>query len=224
MEKVTGKDLITTAVLPRFFITLLVTCVGMVLSALFLPPGVSLALGAIPLVVLIGLLLKALFTKNKGKRKGVTSYGMMFPMWLVYLFTLLMGIGIYPVIAIYIDEMGMALVVASFGITAVLFGSLFVYTYVTRKDYTFLGGMLFFSLIALILVSLVGIIVQSSILNLVIAFAGILIFSGYILYDISRMKSDDFTREDVPSAVFDLYLNFVNIFLHILRIVNEIFE
>jgi FtsH-binding integral membrane protein len=41
-----------------------------------------------------------------------------------------------------------------------------------------------------------------------------------MLYDISRMKQAAFTEDDVPAAVFDLYLNFINIFLDILRILS----
>lgn len=216
----TGKSLITSHVLPRFFVTLLISFLGTLVSNLFIPAGIAAAIGFVPLFVLIILLLKALFGKKSEKGRKLTSYGMKLPMWLVHGFSLLLGIGIAPIIGYYVDSMGVTLVILSFAITAALFGGLFLYTYFTKKDFSFLGGMLFFALLAIILLGITNIFIGSSILELGLAFVGVLIFSGYMLYDISRMKKDYFTKEDVPSAVFDLYLNFINIFLDILRIVN----
>ncbi|GGI13980.1 MULTISPECIES: Bax inhibitor-1/YccA family protein [Gottfriedia] len=215
-----GKSLITTHVLPRFFFALLISFIGTGLGGFFIPPGIAMAIGFIPLIVLIALLLKSIFGSGKKRRKGLSAYGMVLPMWLVYLFTLLMGISIYPVIDYYVDSMGAMMVIVAFGITSALFGGLFLYTYFTKKDFTFLGGILFFSLLALILVSIVGMFIGSDLFYLVLAWVGVVIFSGYILYDVSRMKKDTFTEKDVPAAVFDLYLNFINLFLDILRILN----
>jgi FtsH-binding integral membrane protein len=120
------------------------------------------------------------------------------------------------------DSMGSFLVVLSFAITVVLFGSLFAYTYFTKRDFSFLGGILFFSLLALILVGIMAIFIGSNILQFALAWIGVVVFSGYILYDVSRMKKSYFTEADVPAAVFDLFLNFINLFLDILRIINYI--
>lgn len=218
MNQLTGKDLITQAVLPRFFFALLLSFAGTLFASLFIPPGVAQLIGIVPLIVLIALLVKMLFSKNKSGK--LTTYGMRLPMWLVYLFVILMGIGMFPALGYYIGSMGMTMVVVAFGITTALFGGLFLYTYFTKRDFTFLGGMLFFALLGIILFGIVGFFVQSDILHLGIAFVTVLVFSGYMLYDISRMKSEHFTREDVPSAVFDLYLNYINLLLSILRILN----
>lgn len=212
-----GKDLIVTHVLPKFFLALLLSFMGAVVSAMFIPADIARMIGFVPLIILIGLLVKMLFSKNKGK---LSTYGMHLPMWLVYVFVILMGIGIFPVLAYYIGSMGLQLVGLAFGITVALFGALFLYTYTTKKDFSFLGGMLFFALIGLILFSVIGLFIDSELLYLGLGFAGVLLFSGYMLYDISKMKSEHFTEEDVPSAVFDLYLNFFNLFLSILRIMN----
>lgn len=220
MERV-GKNLIVSDVLPKFFLALVISFLGTLVSAMFIPAGVATMIGIIPLIVLVGLLVKMIFTKSKHKSGRLTSYGMGLPLWLVYLFTVLMGIGLYPALGMYIDSMGMAMVVVAFGVTAALFGSLFIYTYITKRDFTFMGGILFFALIGIILFSIAGFFIQSDLLHLGIAFVTVLVFSGYMLYDISRMKSDTFRKEDVPSAVFDLYLNFINLFLSILRIMNH---
>lgn len=222
LDNQTGKSLITTHVLPKFFLTLMISFLGMLLGMMFIPPGVAIAIGFIPLFALIAILIKSFFSRDKLKKdkKMLSSYGLVLPMWVVHLFTFLMGIGVYPLIGMYVNSMGLTMVLVAFGITAALFGGLFLYTYFTKKDFTFLGGMLFFALLALILLSIVNIFIGSEILHLTFAFVGILIFSGYMLYDISRMKKDSFTIKDVPGAVFDLYLNFINIFLDVLRIMN----
>lgn len=214
-----GKSLITSHVLPRFFSTLLLSFIGTLVGGMFIPETVALALGLVPILVLLLLLIKS-FSAGRKRKKGLSTYGLRLPMWLVYVFTLLVGISIYPAIDLYVDAMGMALVVAAFGIASALFGGLFIYTYFTKKDFSFLGGMLFFALLTLILLSIANIFIGSSFMDLGLAFAGILIFSGYMLYDISRMKESGFKEADVPAAVFDLYLNFINIFLDILRVLN----
>jgi len=214
-----GKSLITTHVLPRFFGALLLSFLGTLVGGMFIPETVAFALGVVPLLVLILLLIKSISASRK-RKKGLSMYGLRLPMWLVYVFTILFGISIYPLIDLYVDTMGMALVVAAFGVTSALFGGLFVYTYFTKKDFSFMGGLLFFSLLGLILFGIVNIFIGSSFIDLALAFIGVLVFSGYMLYDISRMKQADFTEADVPAAVFDLYLNFINIFLDILRIMN----
>lgn len=214
-----GKSLITTHVLPRVFGALLLSFLGTLLGGMFIPERVAITLGAVPLLVLILLLIKSVSASRK-RKKGLSTYGLRLPMWLVYVFTSLFGISIYPLIDLYVDTMGMALVTAAFGVTSALFGGLFVYTYFTKKDFSFMGGLLFFSLLSLILLGIVNIFIGSSFIDLALAFISVLIFSGYMLYDISRMKQAHFTEADVPAAVFDLYLNFINIFLDILRIMN----
>lgn len=214
-----GKSLITTHVMPRFFGALLLSFLGTLLGGMFIPETVAFALGIVPFLVLILLLIKSVSSGGK-RKKGLSTYGLSLPMWLVYVFTILFGISIYPLIDLYVDTMGMALVIAAFGVTSALFGGLFVYTYFTKKDFSFMGGLLFFSLLALILFGIVNIFIGSSFVDLALSFIGVLVFSGYMLYDISRMKKANFTEGDVPAAVFDLYLNFINIFLDILRMMN----
>jgi modulator of FtsH protease len=216
-----SKELIRTKVLPGFFMTLFISFAGTILGSWFIPENIALAIGVIPLIVLVLLLIKSFFATNK-RRSGISTYGMQFPMVVVHLFSLFIGIGIYPLMNYYMDSMGSFLVVLSFAITVVLFGSLFAYTYFTKRDFSFLGGILFFSLLALILVGIMALFIGSNILQFALAWIGVVVFSGYILYDVSRMKKSYFTEADVPAAVFDLFLNFINLFLDILRIINYI--
>ncbi|MFC3886026.1 Bax inhibitor-1 family protein [Bacillus songklensis] len=215
MEIVRSRNLLVERVLPHFFLTLLISFIGMLLGMAFIPAGIAIAVSFVVLIVLIAATIK------RAKDRKVSNYGVQFSMPFVHTLTFLMGIGIYPAIASYISSMGASLVVLAFGVTTTLFGSLFVYTYFTKRDFTFLGSTLFSALLALILLSIGGLFVQAEFFHLTLAWIGVVIFSGYMLYDVSRMKHATFSEEDVPGAVLDLYLNFINLFLDILRIVNS---
>jgi uncharacterized protein len=213
-----GHRLIETQVLPKFFLSLVISFIGTVVGMMFVPPVVATGLG---IVLLIAMVIAA-FSRGLGKRFGRSEYsGLRVPIGIVYGFTFLFGIVIYPIISYYLNDMGALLVVVCFAAAMLMFGSLAAYAYFSKKDFSFLGGILFISLIGLIVVSIIGIFfVQAEIFHVILSFIGLIIFSGYILYDISRMKKMSFTKEDVPSAVLDLYLDFINIFLDILRIVS----
>lgn len=80
------------------------------------------------------------------------------------------------------------------------------------------GGMLFAALLALVVISIFNIFFPlSSTAMLVFSFIGILVFSGYILYDFNRMKHYGVTAEEVPLMALNLYLDFINLFINILR-------
>ena len=132
-----------------------------------------------------------------------------------------MGISLFPTIMYYLSVMGSFLVLVSLGITTAIFGGLALYSSQTKKDFTFLGGTLFAGIIALILISFVGFFIRSDVYHLAIAWLGILIFSGYVLYDISMIKNRPFTEADVPALALNLFLDFINIFIYVLRIVSR---
>ena len=103
------------------------------------------------------------------------------------------------------------------GLTAITFGGLTVYTFFTKRDFSFLSGILFVGLLALIGLGIINIFVQSSVFALGISFLGVLIFCGYILYDTQKIMREYPANEHVAGAM-QLFLNFVLLFTHILRI------
>lgn len=219
-----SNDLITKKVLPKFFVSLLVLFAGMVVGALFIPPKIAIFM---PFVAII-LLIIAFFAKAKPKKKkgehekfDYSSSRMRVSITFVYFLAFILGIGMYPAIAYYLMDMGVQMVMVGVGITVVIFGSLTTYAYFSKRDFSSWGAFLFVALLALILLSIIGIFfIEAEIFYLALSFAGILIFSGYILYDISCMKQSDFTEDDVPMAVLDLLLDFINILLDVLRIMS----
>jgi len=210
-----SKNLIIQSVFPKFVISLFVAFFGMMVGFAFIPASVAIFM---PFVVVM-LLIISFFVKLRKRKNGYTT-NIKLSLKTVYFFVLLMGIGIYPSIAFYISDIGAQYVLLAFGITALVFTLLAIYAYITKQDFSGLGGFLFVALISLILLNIAGIWIQTDIFHIGLSLAGILIFSGYVLHDISRMKHSAFSEEDVPEAVLDLFLDFLNIFLDILRLIS----
>jgi len=116
------------------------------------------------------------------------------------------------------EELG-ALVVGAMGITAVIFATLTLYVMCTKRNFEFLRGFLFIALCGILMFSVLNIFIQSNILQTGLAYAGTMVFSGFILYDTSqlfhRLGPDDY----IEGAV-QLYLDVINLFLSILQILR----
>ncbi|MBV6478588.1 MAG: Inner membrane protein YbhL [Ignavibacteria bacterium] len=120
-------------------------------------------------------------------------------------------------------------IASTFFICAAMFGSVSVYGYITKSDLSKFGTYFFMGLIGLIIASVVNIFLGSSTLNWIISIAGVLIFTGLTAYDTQRIKqmsqSADFeTEQGKKGAVIGalmLYLDFINMFLFLLRLMGE---
>lgn len=138
----------------------------------------------------------------------------------IALFTGLEGLSLGPVLKHYLAMANGGMVVATAaGMTAVIFGTLSLYVLVTRKDFSFMGGFLFIGLIALLVASLVGIFFPIPGMHLALSVVGVLLFSGYVLFDTSRIVHGGETNYIM--ATISLYLDILNLFLNLLNIVNE---
>jgi modulator of FtsH protease len=100
------------------------------------------------------------------------------------------------------------------------FGGLTAYAMVTKKDFSFLGGMLWMGLLVLIGASIIGIFVGSQVFHLAIASVGVLLFGAYVLYDTSRLLHSAEPITPVDAAI-SLFLDFLNIFLFLLQILSS---
>jgi uncharacterized protein len=115
-----------------------------------------------------------------------------------------------------------------FFITAATFGAMSLWGYTTQRDLTGMGSFLFMGLIGIIIASLVGFFVHSSMLQWVISVAGVIIFTGLTAYDTQKIKEmyvvgDDGTvmgRKAIFGAL-SLYLDFINLFLMLLRLLGS---
>ena len=94
-------------------------------------------------------------------------------------------------------------------ITGAVTGTLSLFALVTKKDFGFLGGFLFTGLILIVIMAVVGTFWHNSTLNVVVSGMGALLFSGYILYDTSRLANERGTSVEIAVALF---LDIINLF------------
>jgi modulator of FtsH protease len=108
----------------------------------------------------------------------------------------------------------------AFLLTGAAFTGLSGYTLVSRRDFSFLGAALSMGIWVILGAMLLGIFLQSAVLQLAIASVGVILFSGYILFDTSRLLHDP-DETDAVGAALRLFLNIVNLFLFLLRIMSS---
>lgn len=112
-----------------------------------------------------------------------------------------------------------------FMITAATFGALSLYGYTTKRDLTGMGSFLFMGLIGIIIASVVNIFLASSALNFALSIIGVLVFVGYTAYDSQKIKEmyyegdgETVMGQKAIGGALRLYLDFINLFLSLLRI------
>jgi FtsH-binding integral membrane protein len=139
------------------------------------------------------------------------------------LYSVLFGLTLSFIFKVYTSES----IASTFFITAGTFGIMSAYGYLTKTDLTKWGNILFMGVIGLVISSLVNqFLLQSSLLYWITTCAGVLIFVGLTAYDTQKIKnaniignegSDDDHKESIIGALI-LYLDFINMFLFLLRI------
>jgi FtsH-binding integral membrane protein len=113
----------------------------------------------------------------------------------------------------------MTYIYQALGLTVAVFGGLTIYTFFTKRDFSFLRGMLITGLIGIIVLGLMNaFIFQSSGMAMAVSFFGVLLFSGFILYDTQKIMKQYPVDEHVAGAM-TLFLNFVLLFMYMLRLV-----
>jgi modulator of FtsH protease len=99
------------------------------------------------------------------------------------------------------------------------FVGLSAYAHMSRKDFSFLAGFVSMGLWVVIGAGILNIFLGSSAFSLAIASVGVLLFGAYILFDTSRLRRDPSNADPVGAAI-NLYLNFLNLFLFLLRLLS----
>ncbi len=109
----------------------------------------------------------------------------------------------------------------AFAVTAGMFGAMALYGYVTKTDLSKLGSILFMALIGLILATVVNIFVANEALYWITTYAGVAIFAGLTAYDVQKIKQYEGGQGDAIRGALSLYLDFINMFLFLLRIFGQ---
>jgi FtsH-binding integral membrane protein len=125
----------------------------------------------------------------------------------------------------------MTSVAATFFIAAGMFGAMAVYGFITKKDLSSWGSFLFMGLIGIIIAMVVNIFLASSMMSWVISGIGVIIFTGLTAYDvqqITRMGEQGIMnggaaviRKGAIMGALKLYLDFINLFLMLLRFMGD---
>ncbi|HEY5238528.1 MAG TPA: Bax inhibitor-1/YccA family protein [Rhizomicrobium sp.] len=179
--------------------------------------GVGLSgLGWVALLAPLGLVLLLSWRINSMSLRGAQG--------LFWGYAALMGVSLAPILLLYTG----ASVAEVFFITAATFGAMSLWGYTTKSDLTGMGSFLFMGLIGIIIASVVNFFLQSAMIQWVVSFAGVLIFTGLTAYDTQWIKNMYVANDDGTvagrKAIFGalkLYLDFINLFMMLMRIMGN---
>ena len=139
----------------------------------------------------------------------------------VFGITGLLGFGLGPILNTYLAMAnGGQLIMTALGGTGVIFLALSAYALTTKRDFSFLGGMLVVGFIVVLLAAIANIFLAIPALSLTISAVVILLMSGFILFDTSRIINGGETNYIM--ATVSLYLNIYNIFVHLLHLLGAL--
>lgn len=139
----------------------------------------------------------------------------------IFAFTGFLGAGLGPMLNYYLSmPQGPSLVMQALGGTAVVFFALSAYALTTRKDFSYMGGFLFVGLIVAVIAMIANIFLNIPALSLTISAAIVLIMSGLILFDTSRIINGGETN--YIRATVALYLDIYNLFIHMLHLLTAL--
>jgi len=176
--------------------------------------GISMAVGLshmAALVMMIGaFILMFVVNKNADKASGV--------FW-IFAFTGLMGASLGPMLNVYAAmPNGASMIMQALGGTALIFFALSGYALTSKKDFSFMGGFLMVGLMVVLIASIANIFFAVPAVQLAISSAVIMIMSGLILFDTSRIIHGGETN--YIRATVALYLDIYNIFVHLLSLLG----
>ncbi len=105
-------------------------------------------------------------------------------------------------------------------LTLLVFGGITAYIRVTKKDFSYMGTWLFWGLLLLLGASIAGFFFRSNTFHLILSIGGTAIFTLYVMYDTSRIMNASEGEIDPVSAAWMLFIDLVNLFLYILRLLT----
>lgn len=137
----------------------------------------------------------------------------------IFLITGLLGFGLGSILSIYMAMAnGPQIVATAMGGTGIIFLGLSGYALTSKKDFSFLGGFLFAGMMVVLLAIIASIFIQIPALSLAISSAVIMIMSGFILFDTSRIINGGETNYIM--ATYGIFLSIFNIFISLLNILG----
>ena len=169
-------------------------------SGLLSGPGVFVLFG-------LEILLVFILAGRVHKMSPTTS----FILFMVY--SVLNGVALSVIFIVYTPES----IANTFLIAAAMFGALSIFGFTTKRDMSGMGTFFFMALIGLLIASIVNIFLHSSGLQWIISGVGVVLFAGLTAYDTQQIKNNPFYRKHPIMGALELYLDFINLFLYLLR-------
>ena len=189
---------------------------GMTLVFSAVCAGISMAMGLghgmALILTLVGFGLLFVVNRTADSSKGLIA---------IFAFTGVMGAAIGPMMNYYLSmPNGPQLVMQAMGGTALVFFGLSAYALTTRKDFSFMGGFLIVGLLVALVAMVANIFLNIPALSLTISAAVVMIMSGLILFDTSRIINGGETN--YIRATVSLYMNIYNLFIHLLHLLTAL--
>jgi modulator of FtsH protease len=210
IARASGRAVETNRVLKNTYMLLSATLVFSALMA-----GLSMML-AVPswmyMVSVIGAMLLGMFVLP---RSANSSSGI----GVIFLITGLLGFGLGAILSMYLAlPNGPQIIGTAFGGTGLIFLGLSGYALTSKRDFSFMGGFLFAGIMVVFLAAIANIFLAMPALSLAVSGAIILLMSGFILFDTSRIINGGETNYIM--ATYGLYLSMFNIFVSLLQILG----
>ena len=215
---------------PALVQQLLVGAFGWMFAGLLLSAGVAYLVGTnVQLLQTISqwwfLLIIAQFALVMVISAGIRKLSATAALGLFFIYAASMGLTLGVIVWSYLQTPGGSTAVASAFLSAsAMFGAAAIYGGVTKRDLTKLGGILFMALIGLIVAMVVNIFLGSSQINFLISIIGVVIFTALTAWDVQRISRGELAavtgsqEKGAVLAALSLYLDFINIFLFLLRL------
>lgn len=170
-------------------------------------------------VVMLAPLAMVFFLSFRIHKMSVSTAQMTF-----WAYSAIMGVSLSSIFLIYTGGS----IVQTFFVTAASFGALSLYGYTTKRNLSAMGSFLIMGLFGLIIASLVNLFLASSALDFAISVIGVFLFAGLTAWDTQQIKESYFEADSAETAgrkaimgALSLYLDFVNMFLFLLRFLGN---
>jgi FtsH-binding integral membrane protein len=147
---------------------------------------------------------------------------------LFYVYSVLMGLSMSAIFMVYTGQS----IARAFFITAGTFAAMSLYGYTTKKDLTAIGSFMMMAVIGILIAAISNLFLKSSGLALAISIISVIVFTVLTAYDVQRIKetyyhyqmgtiSDDGIRKVAIMGALTLYIDFINVFIHLLSLFGE---
>ncbi len=200
-----SQEVFDTRVLPLFGLGLLLAG-GSAFIGFGLPPIICL----LAVVVEIALVwTSGSWAQNENRGLNVLLYGVV---------TICAGLAAVPLLR-WANMINPMLIMQAFAVTGITFGGLMAYSMTTKRSFEGMGGFLMAAIIGVIVASIVNIFIGSTMLSMIVSMVAVLVFAGFVLYDMSVIR-DRFDDSMYIMAAIMLFIDFMGLFQNILYLMG----